>query len=83
MAKFQDPPLRDPIFLTIPTKDEKGALSNSWQRYLVASTNRHTQPNIPVVTAPPTAGKAGDLRTDGTFLYLFVADNVVKRFVPA
>jgi hypothetical protein len=80
MAKFQDPPLRTGFFLEPPTRQKPdGLIANAWQRHLVAQTNRHTQPNIPVVTAPPTNGQPGDLQTDGNFLYVCVALNTWKK----
>lgn len=80
MPKFRDPPLRTPVHKVVPTEDDpNGVLSEGWQRWLVDSTNRHTQPNVPVVIAVPVTGQPGDLRTDGNFLYVCVALNTWKR----
>jgi len=82
VPKFPDPPLRTSLHKVAPTKDDPaGIMSEGWQKYLVASTNRHTQPNIPVVTVAPTTGQPGDLRTDGGFLYICTALNTWKKVV--
>ena len=82
MAKFQDPPLRTHIHKKAVTGQKTAVetdpiMSEGWQRYLIASTNRHTQPNIPVITVPPVTGSAGDLRVTANFLFVCVQDKPV------
>ena len=76
MAKFQDPPLRTTLHKVAPTKDRpEGILNDGWQRYFISSTNRHSQPNVPVVTIPPVTGNAGDIRVTSNFLFVCVQDH--------
>jgi hypothetical protein len=80
MAKFQEPPLRTDFHKLPPTKEKPGGvISEGWQRFFVAVTNRLTQPNTPVVIVPPTTGKAGDIRVHPNFLFVCVQDNVWKK----
>lgn len=74
MGKFVQPPLKAPV-----TNDETGVLHPTWQRHMVAVTDRLTQPNVPVVTVPPVLGQPGDVRIDANFIYVCVAKDTWKK----